>query len=44
MVLELAVAANCDFVITYNKRDFEGIEQFGVELLTPREFLKRIGE
>lgn len=44
MVLELAVAANCDFIITYNKKDFEGVEQFGVDLLTPKEFLQEIGE
>lgn len=44
MVLEVAVAADCDFIITYNKRDFQGIEQFGIDILTPKEFLKRIGE
>ena len=44
MVLELAVTARCDFVLTYNKRDFAGIAQFGIEILTPGEFLKRIGE
>lgn len=44
MVLELAVAAHCDFVITYNVRDFEGIEHFGIEALTPKEFLVKIGE
>ena len=44
MVLELAVAARCDAVVTFNQRDFEGIEAFGIEVLTPREFLGRIGE
>lgn len=44
MVLELAVKAGCRFVITYNRRDFAGSEQFGVETLTPAEFLKRLGE
>ena len=43
MILELGVAASCDFVVTYNKRDFAGIGQFGIEALTPREFLERIG-
>lgn len=43
-VLELAVAAGCNFIITYNKRDFSGSEKFGVEPLTPKEFLKQIGE
>lgn len=44
MILELAVAARCDAIVTYNQRDFEGIEQSGVQVLTPREFLGRIGE
>ena len=44
MVLELAVAANCDLIITFNQRDFAGIEQFGIEALTPQEFLWKIGE
>ncbi len=44
MVLELAVAANCEAIITYNQRDFKGIEQFGLRLMTPGEFLTEIGE
>jgi len=44
MILELAVAAGCDAIVTYNQRDFEGIEPFGIQVLTPREFLGRIGE
>jgi predicted nucleic acid-binding protein len=43
MVLELAVKAECDFIITFNEQDFDGVEQFGLEALTPSEFLKRIG-
>jgi putative PIN family toxin of toxin-antitoxin system len=43
MVLELAVTADSDVIITYNKKDFEGTEQFGIDILTPQEFLKRIG-
>jgi putative PIN family toxin of toxin-antitoxin system len=43
MVLELAVKARCDSVITYNTRDFNGIEQFGIKILTPAEFLQSIG-
>ncbi|MDZ8184630.1 MAG: putative toxin-antitoxin system toxin component, PIN family [Nostoc sp. ChiSLP02] len=43
MVLELAVKAQCDSVITYNARDFNGIEQFGIKILTPAEFLQSIG-
>jgi len=38
MVLELAVAAQCDYIITFNKKDFVGSEQFGIFAVTPREF------
>jgi putative PIN family toxin of toxin-antitoxin system len=44
MVLELAVAAGCGYIITYNKGDFEGVEQFRLRAVTPREFLEKIGE
>lgn len=44
MVLELAVAAGCDTIVTYNKRDFRGVEKFGIRLLTAQEFLREIGE
>jgi putative PIN family toxin of toxin-antitoxin system len=43
MVLELAVKAGCDSVVTYNTRDFIGIEQFGLRTVTPAEFLQSIG-
>ena len=44
MVLELAVTANCDFIVTYNKRDFQGAERFGLRVVTSKEFLEEIGE
>lgn len=44
MVLELAVAASCDFIVTYNKKDFQGVERFGLEVVTLKEFLQEIGE
>ena len=44
MVLEVAVASNCNAIITYNKKDFAEAVSFGVELLTPKEFLIKIGE
>jgi putative PIN family toxin of toxin-antitoxin system len=43
MVLEVAVKARCDFIVTYNLRDFQGIEQFGLQAITPRDFLREIG-
>ena len=44
MVLELAVEAQCDYIITFNQKDFVGVGQFGIEALTPYQFLQRIGE
>lgn len=43
MVLELAVSSGCEALITYNQQDFVGVEQFGVEVITPAVFLRRIG-
>lgn len=43
-VLELAVESNCDFIITFNGKDFVGAEKFGLAVITPREFLQRLGE
>lgn len=42
MVLELAVKAKCD-IITYNIRDFSGIDKFGLRAITPADFLRNIG-
>jgi putative PIN family toxin of toxin-antitoxin system len=44
MVLELAVSAGCEIIVTYNKDDFKGVEQFGIRVLTAQEFLQEIGE
>ncbi len=44
MVLELAVTANCNYIVTYNINDFKGIEKFNIEVITPKGFLKMIGE
>jgi putative PIN family toxin of toxin-antitoxin system len=43
MVLELAISSGCEALITYNQQDFVGIEQFGVEVIPPAAFLRRIG-
>ena len=44
LVLELAVAARCDYIITYNQRDFRGAELFGLRVIDPPAFLQEIGE
>lgn len=43
MVLELAVTANCNFIVTFNQSDFQGTQQFGIVVITPQEFLRKIG-
>ena len=44
LVLELAVSANCEYILTHNIRDFKGIEKFGIRAITPKEFLQVIRE
>ena len=44
MVLELAVSGGCEIIVTYNVKDFEGVEAFGLEVMTAKEFLEQIGE
>jgi putative PIN family toxin of toxin-antitoxin system len=44
MVLEVAVEAECGYILTYNGRDFAGVDQFGIEAITPKQFLQQIGE
>ena len=41
-VLELAVAANCEAIITHNVRDFVGTKKFKPQVLTPSMFLARM--
>jgi len=40
MVLELAFAAGCQYIVTYNRRDFRGCETLGIAVISPSEFLK----
>jgi putative PIN family toxin of toxin-antitoxin system len=42
MVLELAFAAGCRYIVTHNVRDFDGSERLGVSAIAPRDFLNLI--
>ena len=42
LLLELAVAAGCRYIVTHNLRDFRGTEQWGIAALTPVGWLKLI--
>ena len=44
LVLELAVSANCEYILTHNISDFRGSEKFGIRAITPKEFLQVIRE
>ena len=44
LILELAVSANCEYIVTHNISDFKGSEKFGVSAITPKEFLQVIDE
>jgi predicted nucleic acid-binding protein len=42
-VLELAVEAECDAIVTHTLKHFAGSEQIGIKALGPGEFLRSIG-
>jgi putative PIN family toxin of toxin-antitoxin system len=44
LILELAVTAGCEYIVTHNISDFKGVERFGIQAITPREFLQIIRE
>jgi predicted nucleic acid-binding protein len=44
MILELAVAARSDYIVTHNKADFRGAERFGVRVVDAAEFLRILEE
>lgn len=43
MLLELAVTAGCDFIVTYNRRDLVGVERFALQVIELGAFLQHIG-
>jgi putative PIN family toxin of toxin-antitoxin system len=43
-LIDLAVEAQADFIITYNVRDLQAAEIFGIKVVSPKQFLQTIGE
>ncbi len=41
-ILELAVASGTETIVTYNIKDFGGIEKFGKRAITPKKLLEEI--
>ena len=42
MILELAIASNADYIVTFNLKDFRNIELFGIEAVAPKDFLNLV--
>jgi predicted nucleic acid-binding protein len=42
LVLEVAVAAESDAIVTHNIKDFSGVEKLGIRVLTPKQFLQEL--
>ncbi len=42
-VLELAINGQCPYIVTFNIRDFRGSDAFGVQAITPAQFLTLLG-
>ncbi len=43
-VLEAALAAPCEYLLTFNTDDLAGARSFGIGLMTPGEFLRKMRE
>ena len=43
-LLELAVESSCDYIVTFNTKDFLASDKFDIKVVRPAEFLKIIGE
>lgn len=41
---DLALKAQADFIITYNQKDLQAVERFGIQVVTPKQFLQIVGE
>jgi len=42
MVLEVAIASGATHIITFNRKDLEPASQFGINVVTPSQFLARL--
>ncbi len=43
LVLEVAVESKSKVIVTYNQKDFVGVNKFGIKVFTPKEFLEMRG-
>lgn len=40
MILELAIASQSSYIVTFNLKDFANIELFGIKAISPSDFLE----
>ncbi len=43
-VLELAVEAECNYIVTHNIKDFKNTKKFSLKAITPQEIIRKLGE
>jgi len=43
-LIDLAVKAQAEFLVTYNQRNLQPAEKFGIKVVSPKQFLQFIGE
>jgi putative PIN family toxin of toxin-antitoxin system len=43
-LLDLAVESQADYIITYNQKDLQPANKFGIKVVTPKQFLQEMGE
>jgi putative PIN family toxin of toxin-antitoxin system len=43
-LVDLAVESQADYIITYNQKDLQPAEKFGLLVVTPKQFLQAMGE
>jgi predicted nucleic acid-binding protein len=42
-LIDLAVVSQSQFIVTFNKKDLQAAQNFGMQLLKPKEFLQYAG-
>ncbi len=43
LVLEVAVGSQSEYIITFNKKNYQSIDKFGIKVVTPQEFMVERG-
>lgn len=43
-IMDLALKAQCDFIISYNEKHLKNIRKLGINILNPKQFLNLLGE